>query len=95
MASTETTPKPIIGIKGKNGVLKPYVNFYSLAILRIVMQATLTWANKNKNITLAASAIFVRSNNIARVIITTAESIVDAKGVRYLGCNLLNTGGKS
>ncbi len=37
----------------------------------------------------------VRSNNIASVIITTAESIVDAKGVRYLGCNLPNTGGKS
>ncbi len=45
--------------------------------------------------TLAASAIIVRSNDIAKTIITIAEQIVETNGVRYFLCNRLNSGGRS
>ena len=71
---------PKIGINGKSGVLNPYstVDAYNLLI---VIDAKFTCVNKNRNITLAANAIAVKSMDIARINIITPEIIVATNGV--------------
>ena len=50
--------------------------------------------NKNRNITLAAKAIAVKSIDNARIIIIIPEIIVETNGVLYLECILLKTCGR-
>ena len=75
---------PIIGINGKRGVLNPYstVDAYNLLI---VIDAKFTCVNKNRNITLAANAIAVKSIDTARISMIIPETIVATNGVLYFG----------
>ena len=68
---------------------------FIITVPETVHTINLTCTNKNKNMTLAASAIIVKSNDIARTIITIPEHKVATTGVRYFLCSLLNTGGRS
>ena len=75
---------PIIGINGKSGVLNPYstVDAYSRLI---VIDARFTCVNRNRNITLAANAIAVKSIETAKTSMIIPETIVETNGVLYFG----------
>ena len=65
---------------GKSGVLNPYSTVEAYNLL-IVIDAKFTCVNKNRNITLAANAIAVKSIDIARINMIMPEIIVATNGV--------------